>query len=1278
MRSLETLTFQTLSWFAKDVEDDEDENEKRYAIKVFGMDEDGRKIGLTIKGFQPFFYIKIKEPWANDQSITKIMNHIRSSFKSPEHFSINLVKRKDFWGFTNKTEFSFLRLKFMSHAFMKRVVTILGKPCTISGLNITPYKFDIYESNIEPYIRFLHVKKIQPTGWISISKSDCKPTNILESINEIDLECNWKSIHNNSLMKKTAPFVVASFDIECTSSGGEFPVPKKTFKHLATQLYDVHSKCIAGCLNEYNKRNAIIQCLEYALGVTDKCDYIVSKVETKKCLNVDVIKEMIQVRIDEIFTILVSKGKTKDKIIIEITKYLAMAKWLSPLKGDSIIQIGTTFHKYGFKECFYKHIVTLGSCNPIEGVNVEACETEEELILAWRNMIQKTNPDIITGYNIFGFDFDYMFHRADELGILDEFMMLGRFKSLPCKFKEQKLSSSALGDNILKYITMEGRILVDLMKVVQRDHKLDSYKLDNVAFHFTGQRKHDVSPQDIFRLQKGDADDRKRVAEYCIQDCEICNHLVIKLEIIANNMGMSNVCIVPMDYIFMRGQGIKIFSLILNECYQQKMLIPVVKKEFCVRKEDITVIAALAEESAADIEENMKNIVKKSKDDTRLDNFGYFAISAAIMSMAVPKVPMETICAKCYQYANHGDIRKIKAILNENMVECAECNTGDDDSYEGAIVLNPEQGIYIQDPVSVLDYASLYPSSMISENLSHDMIVMDEKYNNLPGVDYLDITYDIYGEGKVKVGERICRFVQGEKGIIPCTLQKLLTARKETRKKMTQVIFQGRVGYTDKKGAIFTDAETGEVTEIDMEETLPHANDEFQMAVLDGLQNAYKVTANSLYGQIGAKQSQIYLKDIAACTTATGRNMIMKAKAFLEENYNARIVYGDTDSIFVTFPGIQGAGKDKIMPSIKKCQEASSVFKKLIKQPHDLEYEKTFWPFILLSKKRYVGNLYEHDDIHFKQKSMGIVLKRRDNANIVKQIYGGIINIILNEKNIEKSIEFMNTQLMDLINGKIDINALVISKSLRADYKDPTKIAHKVLAERIADRDPGNKPQVNDRIPYVYVQQAAPEKGKKLLQGDRIESLDYVITNSLTPDYGFYITNQIMKPILQIYALIVEQLPNFGSKYPEGYLHNIEKNMVSVLKDKDKVSDKMDTMKEILVKELLFDPILLKITDMKLKKSLLAKKYYNKEENAAAALTQIEEGPKKRAPRKKTDTQDAPKKPVASRKKKTLEINIIDVPKPTTPTLRKTPKTMEEVEKDIELNKRNKNKKNLI
>lgn len=170
--------------------------------------------------------------------------------------------------------------------------------------------------------------------------------------------------------------------------------------------------------------------------------------------------------------------------------------------------------------------------------------------------------------------------------------------------------------------------------------------------------------------------------------------------------------------------------------------------------------------------------------------------------------------------------------------------------------------------------------------------------------------------------------------------------------------------------------------------------------------------------------------------------------------------------------------------------------------------------------------LYEEDPNYCKRKSMGIVLKRRDNAPIVKDVYGGIIDILMKEKDIEKSTQFLEKMLNDIASQNIPIHKLIISKSLRSFYKNPKQIAHKVLADRMGVRDPGNKPGPGDRIPYVYILSGK----KKDLQGNKIEHPDYIREKNIKIDYGFYITNQIMKPVLQIYSLVLFQMPQFQKR----------------------------------------------------------------------------------------------------------------------------------------------------
>jgi DNA polymerase delta subunit 1 len=306
-----------------------------------------------------------------------------------------------------------------------------------------------------------------------------------------------------------------------------------------------------------------------------------------------------------------------------------------------------------------------------------------------------------------------------------------------------------------------------------------------------------------------------------------------------------------------------------------------------------------------------------------------------------------------------------------------------EDGYEGAIVLTPKPNIYFE-PITVLDFASLYPSEMIASDLSHDRIVEDEcwlgdegiKRLDALGYDVLDRSYDNYSwvdpknknKGKYKNGVVTIRFVQtrdGSKGLMPRILQKLLTARKKKKKEMEA------------------------------------ATDPFKKTILEGLQLAYKLTANSLYGQIGAQTSKIYKKAIAASTTAGGRINIYKARDFvLKNNPGCEVVYGDTDSVFVklnlVFPdGTYPEGREaKIQRSIDIGLQLQQQLKDegVFRKPHDLEYEKVYYPLILITKKRYIGIKYEFDPNDGKKTSMGVVTKRRDNAPILKHTFNGVVD----------------------------------------------------------------------------------------------------------------------------------------------------------------------------------------------------------------------------------------------------------------------------------------------
>jgi DNA polymerase elongation subunit (family B) len=186
------------------------------------------------------------------------------------------------------------------------------------------------------------------------------------------------------------------------------------------------------------------------------------------------------------------------------------------------------------------------------------------------------------------------------------------------------------------------------------------------------------------------------------------------------------------------------------------------------------------------------------------------------------------------------------------------------------------------------------------------------------------------------------------------------------------------------------------------------------------------------------------------------------------------MIVHNTDSVFFTFnlqnpvTGEKIRGKPALEMTIEIAQDAAKLCSEWLKPPMELSYEKTLMPFILLSKKRYVGMLYEEDPNKGKLKYMGLSLKRRDSCDYLKDTYGGILTILMKEQNIEKALDYLDNALSALIDGKVSMDKLAITKALRGYYKNPAQIAHRVLAERIGQRDPGNKPKAGDRMKFVY------------------------------------------------------------------------------------------------------------------------------------------------------------------------------------------------------------------
>ena len=392
---------------------------------------------------------------------------------------------------------------------------------------------------------------------------------------------------------------------------------------------------------------------------------------------------------------------------------------------------------------------------------------------------------------------------------------------------------------------------------------------------------------------------------------------------------------------------------------------------------------------------------------------------------------------------------------------------GNEVDYEGATVISPHRGFY-QVPIATLDFASLYPSIMIAHNLCyttfltnpHPPGLAEEQITRAPGL----------AHAFVKPSVRL--------GILPRILKDLLAARKKAKADLKK-------------------------------ETVPD-----KKAVLDGRQLALKISANSVYGFTGASLGKLPLKPIAETVTAFGRTMIAQTKEYVETHYpGAKVVYGDTDSVMVRFK------EDLSVAEAMRLglEAAELISKSLFLPPIKLEFEKVYFPFLLMNKKRYAGMYWTSPEAPLKLDAKGLETVRRDNCKLVASVMQQVLDTIFKEKDdpVQKAVTLVQTVVRDLNLGRIDMSQLIISKQLRKDsYKSAQP--HVTLVEKMAKRQDANLPKSGDRVEYVIIQGA---KGQSM--SDRAENPLYALTHHLPIDVDYYLEHQLKEPLSRVFTPIL-------------------------------------------------------------------------------------------------------------------------------------------------------------
>ncbi|MFH0889614.1 MAG: DNA-directed DNA polymerase [Candidatus Aenigmatarchaeota archaeon] len=382
----------------------------------------------------------------------------------------------------------------------------------------------------------------------------------------------------------------------------------------------------------------------------------------------------------------------------------------------------------------------------------------------------------------------------------------------------------------------------------------------------------------------------------------------------------------------------------------------------------------------------------------------------------------------------------------------------EDQGLKGGFVLTPKTGLHSDGLVVVLDFRSMYPSIIRSYNICPTTIVKNEEEKDVI---------------KTPTGYTfVSKSVQ--EGIIPGILTHLMDERVKTKK-----IMRGEA-------------------------------DEEKLRILDAKQLALKLLSNAFYGYTGYTKARLYVLDIANAITSSGRYLIQTVEKTVEQDFGYPAVYGDTDSIMIKIPETDlDKGWDKGI-------ELAANINKQLSGVMQMEFEKIFKSFLILTKKRYAAWKFVKDNGVWKDKieTKGIETVRRDWCELVSETMTKTIEIILKRGDTKEALSYFNVVMKNLSENKIPIEKLVITKSIT---KSPANYAglqpHIELVKKMQKRNPAEAPGVGDRVGYVIT------KGNQLLSR-RSEDPDFVVKNKIDIDPTYYVENQLLPPVERIFIAL--------------------------------------------------------------------------------------------------------------------------------------------------------------
>jgi DNA polymerase zeta len=311
-------------------------------------------------------------------------------------------------------------------------------------------------------------------------------------------------------------------------------------------------------------------------------------------------------------------------------------------------------------------------------------------------------------------------------------------------------------------------------------------------------------------------------------------------------------------------------------------------------------------------------------------------------------------------------------------------------------------------------------------------------------------------------------------------------------------------------------------TRIMIKRAMKKTDDEIMYKILDARQLSLKMLSNVMYGYTAAGYSgRMPCVDLADSIVQLWRETLERVTFFVlkkairiveKGKWGAKVIYGDTDSLFVLLKGKSKADAFKIGSEIAKEVTKSNP------KPIKLVFEKVYHPCVLMTKKRYVGYSYENETKGPRFESKGIETVRRDSCPIVSQILETSLKLLFETRDISKIKNYVKNELQSLINETTNIKNFIFSKEVKIGTysENGTLPPSAMIAKKLMKIDINNEPLYKERVPYLVV---FKEPNSRLIDMV-VDPKTYLKTKNMRLHYVYYISKQIFPSLGRVFQLI--------------------------------------------------------------------------------------------------------------------------------------------------------------